>query len=154
MRNQTFKKYQYSELNYDAPRQHSCYVPGRVYKANDRAAQNRHILNGDLLLCIRKSGDSYYDFIRLTKETETSYSGIPSYQLHAYFKLSDKVSCYGGLNEAFPEMETISELDMVHALYTEQLLIPLISTLSTDDRNKMYEYWDKLEEINNYSINI
>lgn len=124
------EKYKYNELDYKAPGQRSCYVPGRVYIYNNNRGQKRGFVNGDLLLCIRKSGDCFYDFIRIKKQAETSYSGIPTYQLFAYFELLNKTNEYGGMKEAFPTMETLSKLDLVHALYKKEVLIPLFATFS------------------------
>lgn len=131
------KKYNYGALDYESPRERSCYTVGRVYQYNSEQPK-RGFINGDLLLCIRKSGDAYYDFVRIEKHTETSYSGIPTFQLFAYFKLLDKTSEYGGMIEAFPNMETLTELDLVHILYSDQVLIPLFATF-TDVEMKEFE---------------
>ena len=145
-----FKKYEYQELNYEAKHNRTCYTVGKVYRYETRKGfKQRHLDDGDLLLCIMKSGDCHYDFIRIVKTTETSYSGIPTYQLHAYFKTEEKVSCYGGMEDAFPKMEALTPTDMVHVLYDEQVLIPLYATLSEEklsDLLETFELESKLQE--------
>ena len=109
----------------------------------------RGFVEGDLLLCIMKSGDCYYDFIRIEKTGETQYSGVPTYQLHAYFKTLNRISSYGGMEDAFPKMEPLSPTDLVHVLYSEQVLIPLYVTLSEEELNDLLESFEleqKLQE--------
>ena len=147
---QNKKKHSYRKLDYTASRQRSCYTIGKVYVYNDNNNNNRGFLKNDLLLCIKKCGDCCYDFIRIEKTTETQYNGIPSYQLEAYFSLHNKIMCYGGMMEAFPNMEALSKLDLVHVLYSKQVLIPLIVTLSDIDLKILYEKWELQKKLYNY----
>lgn len=138
-----YKKYIYRELNYTAPKQRSCYTIGKVYTyVNSNSIENN--IEDDLLLCISKSGDCHYDFVKIEKSSETSFdSGLakPSYQLFAYFKLKSKVSSYGGMEEAFPKMEALSELDLVHVLYKNEVLIPLFAVLPDKELNELNNSW-------------
>ena len=144
-----FKKYQYSELDYVAKGQRSCYTVGKVYRYKNREGfSQRYLVDGDLLLCIMKSGDCHYDFVRVTKTSETPYTGTPTYQLFAYFDTKEKVSCYGGMEDAFPKMEPLSPTDLVHVLHHGRVLIPLYATLSEDELQKMLQEkkWNSLKE--------
>jgi len=148
-----FKKYEYRSLEYDADRQRSCYTVGKVYRYKPMFENDpkRGFVEGDLLLCIMKSGDCCYEFIRIEKTTETQYSGggAPPYQLHAYFKTLNSITCYGGMEDAFPKMEPLSDTDLVHVLYSEQVLIPLYATLSEKELNDLLETFElegKLQE--------
>jgi len=142
------KKYKYTALDYKSRICRSCYTVGRVYVYNGDKWQKRGFIKNDLLLCIKKSGDCHYGFVRIEKRTETSYSGVPEYQLFAYYKLFDKISCYGGMKEAFPNMETLSETDLVHVLYNEEVLIPLLATFSKDELKKWEEKISLQKRIN------
>jgi len=131
-----FKKFEYKELDYVASSQRSCYTPGRVYRFNSGPRRRprrsiRGILNNDLLLCINKSGDCYYNFVRIKHETTTKYSGQLTYQLFAYFKVLNKCGLYGGMEEAFPRMETLSPVDLVHILADEKFSSPCSLLLVT-----------------------
>lgn len=134
-------KFKYGDLEYISLKQGSCYTVGRVYIVNNVRTPKRGLLEGDLMLCIKKSGDCFYDFVRIEKFTETSYSGIPTYQLFAYYNILDKTSCYGGMKEAFPKMETLSDSDLVHILFSDQVLIPLVVTLSSKDLLNLELVW-------------
>ena len=127
-------KFNYPELDYELKGERSCYTPGRVYTyIKDSRGEHRGLFDNDLLLCIRKSGDCHYDFLRIVETGSTNYDpeyGRPIYTLHQYFKVIDeKFSVYGGMKEAFPNMETLSELDLIHILFTKKLIIPLYNTL-------------------------
>lgn len=117
-----YKKYNYSDLEYEAFKQGSCYVPGRVYKNKDK-----------LLLCVKKSGDCFYDFVEIKYNTHTSWTGKITYQIHNYYDVIGKTSTYGGMKQAFPKMETLSAIDLVHVLIQEKVLIPRIVTLKGKD---------------------
>lgn len=128
-----YAKYEYQELDYEGTCERSCYTPGRVYRFNHEHGSKRGLMDGDLLLCIMKSGDCHADFVRITHRETTSYTGIPTYQLFAYFDVHDKHSEYGGMEDAFPRMETLSPVDLIHVLLKKQVLIPFRATLSDDE---------------------
>ena len=149
-----FKKYKYSELDYKAASERSCYTPGRVYVYGKVVSGSpRGIKEGDLLLCIRKSGDCFYNFIRIQYRTRTgdskfeSLGGIPTYKLWNYYDVLEKFNSYGGMKEAFPNMETLSELDLIHTLYSKQVLIPYLSTMTTKELDEEEKIWEAEEEL-------
>tara|TARA_R110000796_G_scaffold252137_1_gene385327 strand:- start:24185 stop:24631 length:447 start_codon:yes stop_codon:yes gene_type:complete len=142
------KKYNYGELDYESVSERSCYTVGKVYSYNSGFSIERGLLEGDLLLCIKKSGDGCYDFVRIEKFTETYYSGIPTFTLYAYFKLRDKFMLYGGHKEAFPNMELLSANDLVHVLYKGEVLIPLFATMTKLEVKILKKRWKIMGELN------
>ena len=123
---------EYKTLEYEASRERSCYTPGRVYLVTQRVSKDSRLIEGDFLLCIRKSGDSHYDFIRIerTGETQDSFNNLPLETLSVYFEVKTKHSAYGGMPEAFPSMTTLPDFVLVHALYSGQLLLPMLEVLN------------------------
>lgn len=129
--------YKYKELDYENVGEGSSATIGKVYRVKEDDLRSR-LFKGDLLLCLFKSGDCHYDYVRVSHRCGNGYD--------EYFTLHEAHTGYGGtFEDAFPSMRPFNASDLVHVLHKGECLITA-RHCKTDEELELIDRKGEIEE--------